>query len=84
MLEQKMQFCIECREETPYRIQRVLSKECIRDKEYVFEVSEAICEKCGGSVKMGMNGKQQFKTEQKTDQFVPIAQESFLLKVKQT
>ena len=50
MLEQKMQFCIECREETPYRIQRVLSKECIRDKEYVFEVSEAICEKCGGSV----------------------------------
>ena len=33
---------------------------------------------------MGMNGKQQFKTEQKTDQFAPIAQESFLLKVKQT
>lgn len=50
MSEQKTQFCIECREETPYRIQRVLSKEYIRDKEYVFEVSEAVCEKCGGVV----------------------------------
>ncbi len=50
MSDQKTQFCIECREETRYRIQRVLSTESIRDKEYVFEVSEAVCEKCGGVV----------------------------------
>ena len=44
MSEQKTQFCIECREETPYRIQRVLSKEYIRDNPKAGR--SKICEDC--------------------------------------
>ncbi len=50
MSKQKTQFCIECRKETPYRINGVLTTEYIRDKAYVFEISEAVCEKCGNTV----------------------------------
>lgn len=47
MAKERMQFCIECREETTYRIKSVLYKKRIKDKEYEFIISEAICEKCG-------------------------------------
>lgn len=47
---EKMQFCIECREETAYRIQRTQCKKIIRDKEYHFEICEAVCAKCGEPV----------------------------------
>ena len=47
MSKERMQFCIECREETKYRIQRVSQTKCIRDKECIFEIFEAVCEKCG-------------------------------------
>jgi len=44
----KTHFCIECIREADYRIKRVMKKVCIRDKEYEFEVSEGVCENCGG------------------------------------
>lgn len=47
MPKQKIQFCIECREETPYRIHLVSYNKRIKEKEYKFIISEAICEKCG-------------------------------------
>lgn len=47
MTMKKTQFCIECRKETPYRIHRISHSKCIRDKEYVFEIFEAVCDKCG-------------------------------------
>lgn len=47
MAKERTLFCIECREETMYRIQRVPYIKRIKDKEYVFEISEAVCEKCG-------------------------------------
>lgn len=50
MAKERTQFCIECREETAYRIQSVSCRKCIKDKEYEFIISEAICEKCGGTV----------------------------------
>lgn len=50
MERKRTQFCIECREETPCRIQRGFRTKCIRDKEYEFEISEAVCEKCGAPV----------------------------------
>lgn len=50
MVKERKQFCIECRKETRYRIQRVWCKKIIRDKEYDFEIFEAVCEKCGESV----------------------------------
>lgn len=50
MSKERKQFCIECREETAYRIQPVSCRKCIKDKEYIFEISEAVCEKCGENV----------------------------------
>lgn len=50
MAKEKTHFCIECREETTYRIKRVVCTKCIKDKEYAFEISEAVCDKCGAVV----------------------------------
>ena len=50
MSKERMQFCIECRKDTKYRIQRVPCTKCIKGKEYVFEISEAVCENCGEPV----------------------------------
>lgn len=40
-------FCIECRKETEYLLQRRDIVKTIRDKEYVFEITVAICAECG-------------------------------------
>ncbi len=50
MAKERMQFCVECREETTYRIQPIKCKKYIKDKEYEFIISEAICDKCGEPV----------------------------------
>ena len=50
MAKEGIQFCVECRENTLYRIQRVPCIKSIKGKEYVFEISEAVCEKCGEPV----------------------------------
>ena len=50
MAKERIRFCVECREETTYRIQRVLCTKSIKGKEYAFEVSEAVCNKCGEPV----------------------------------
>ena len=47
MAKERRQFCIECREETRYRIQPVSYIKYIKDKEYEFTISEAVCERCG-------------------------------------
>ena len=48
----RVQFCTECREETPYRIRSMSYVKKIREKECVFEVAEAICSKCGAPVNL--------------------------------
>ena len=50
MAKVRTQFCTECREETTYRIQRIFCNKCIKDKEYLFEISKAVCSKCGEEV----------------------------------
>lgn len=52
MPKERIQFCIECRKETMYRIQRVPYEKCIRGKDYEFEISEAVCENCGETVSL--------------------------------
>lgn len=47
MEKEKMIFCVECRTETKYKIQSVLCKKTIREKEYEFNISEATCAQCG-------------------------------------
>lgn len=50
MPKERTQFCIECRKETMYRIQRISYEKCIKGKIYEFEISEAVCENCGEPV----------------------------------
>ena len=40
-------FCIECRNETEYVLQRRRIVRMIRDREYSFEITMAICSECG-------------------------------------
>ncbi len=48
MAERKrMDFCIECRKETEYMLQKRRIVKTIRDREYTFEITAAICGECG-------------------------------------
>lgn len=48
----RVQFCTECREETQYHIRSMSYVKKIKEKEYVFEVAEAVCSKCGAPVNL--------------------------------
>lgn len=50
MVKERKQFCIECRKETTYQIRRVPYKKVIKDKEYTFQIFEAVCDECGEPV----------------------------------
>ena len=43
----KRDFCIECRKETEYVLKKVVCKKWIKDKEYDFEITVAVCAECG-------------------------------------
>ena len=40
-------FCIECRKETEYILQKKDIVKNIRDKEYTFAITVAVCTQCG-------------------------------------
>ena len=40
-------FCIECRKETEYLLQKKDVVKNIRDKEYTFAITVAVCAECG-------------------------------------
>ncbi len=46
----RMDFCITCRKETAYALKRVPYRKCIRDKEYEFKITAAVCRECGEEV----------------------------------
>ena len=43
-------FCIECRKDNEYYLQRREIVKMIRDKEYTFEITVAVCTECGGEM----------------------------------
>lgn len=43
----RREFCIECRKETEYILQKKNIEKIIRDKKYTFGITVAICSKCG-------------------------------------
>ena len=40
-------FCIECRKETEYLLQKKNIVKTIREKDYTFEITVAVCAECG-------------------------------------
>ena len=48
MAEKKMtDFCVSCRKEASYRLKKRTIAKTIRDKEYTFEITVALCAECG-------------------------------------
>ena len=45
--EKHFNFCAQCRKETTYFLRKTTFKQVIKDKEYEFEITTAICESCG-------------------------------------
>ena len=43
-------FCIECRKETEYFLQKKNIVKTIRDKEYTFRITTAVCSECGAEM----------------------------------
>lgn len=55
MMEKKRRdFCTECRKETEYFLQKKSIEKTIRDKEYNFVITTAVCKECGEE--MGLPG----------------------------
>lgn len=46
----RQDFCIACRRETEYLLQKRNIVKVIRDKEYTFEITVAVCAECGGEM----------------------------------
>ena len=46
-MERRSDFCINCRKDVAYELQKLPIKRQIRDKEYNFEITIAICKECG-------------------------------------
>lgn len=50
----RMDFCLECRKDTEYVLQKKTITKTIRDKDYQFEITAAVCPECGEE--MGIPG----------------------------
>ena len=66
-------FCIECRKETEYLLQKKAIVKTIRDKEYIFAITVAVCAECGEEMSIpGLIDKnvqeveEQYKAAEKT------------------
>ena len=46
----KREFCAECRKETEYIVCKKDIKKTVRDKEYTFSLTTAICKECGAEI----------------------------------
>lgn len=49
-IRRKVNFCVSCRKETGYILRRKEITKKIRDKEYRFNITTAICEECGEEI----------------------------------
>ena len=45
--KERRDFCIQCRKDTPYVLQKREIVKAVRDKEYPFEITMAVCMECG-------------------------------------
>lgn len=46
-MTKRTDFCINCREETTYSFKKDIFKKIINGREYSFNITAAICDKCG-------------------------------------
>lgn len=47
---ERTNFCMQCRRNTTYNLQKKIFTKIIKDKEYSFSITSAVCSECGGEV----------------------------------
>lgn len=52
--KKKIDFCTTCRKDTAYTLEKQPFVKTIKDKEYTFSITVAVCDACGGF--MGVPG----------------------------
>lgn len=70
MAERRRTFCMECRKETEYALQKTLITKTIREKEYQFLITTAHCKECGCEV--GIKGLLDYNVNEIDEQFRKI------------
>lgn len=65
--KRNLDFCIECRRNTEYEVQKTVSKEIIKDKEYEFLLTTAICKECGEE--MSLPGLTDINIKERDEQY---------------
>lgn len=85
MVNERLQFCIECRKLTGYKIIRRPCIHSIKGKEYSFNIAAAVCEECGKDVYlpglMDNNAKSIDEQYRKIEKLVSIEDINTLLEV---
>ena len=46
-MKERKDFCIECRADRPYHLEKKTITKLIKDKEYKFDITTAVCDECG-------------------------------------
>lgn len=67
MSKGRTDFCVECRKETEYEVRKVTRTETIREKEYQFQFTVAVCKKCGEE--MDIPGLTNLNIKERDEQF---------------
>ena len=49
-MNNRKDFCTECRRETTYTLEKAKINQTIREKEYTFEITAAFCSECGNEM----------------------------------
>ena len=66
-MRERKDFCTECRRETSYTLKKIKINQTIREKEYTFEITAAICNECGGE--MGIPGLMDYNMKEINEQY---------------
>ena len=61
-MEGRKDFCENCRTESSYTLKKIKINETIRNKEYTFEITTAICDNCGSE--MGIPGLMDYNSQE--------------------
>lgn len=74
--EERLDFCTECRKDTEYTLTKIMEKEVIRDKEYEFEYTAAVCKECGAQMNIpgliDLNIRERDKQYRETEGIVSV------------
>lgn len=74
--EERLDFCTECRKDTEYTLTKIMEKEVIRDKEYEFEYTVAVCKECGAQMNIpgliDLNIRERDKQYRETEGIVSV------------